>query len=86
MVNIWPIIAEYLEASSIHGLRYLSECRNLIVKIIWSLLIGFSFCFAFNLIYTFLIQSHEEPLLTTLETIPTQDVPFPAITIRYIFT
>ena len=74
-------LSDYLEQSSIHGLRYLSEGRNFLEKFIWFTLIVVSLCFAGHLIKTTIEENEAEPVLTTIETATIEDVPFPAITI-----
>ena len=83
LVRARPIITEYLEVTTIHGLRYLMECRNIIEKLLWLAIICFSFGYSAHIIQTFFIDNDREPILTTIGTSRIQDVPFPAITIRY---
>ena len=83
MVSVRTIIAEYLEVTTIHGLRYLMECRNIVEKGFWLLIICFCFGFAAHLIQSFFVDNDREPILTTIGTSRVQEVPFPAITIRH---
>ena len=82
-VSARPIIAEYLEVTTIHGLRYLMECRNLVEKVLWLLIICMSFGYSAHLIQSFFVDNDREPILTTIGTSRVQEVPFPAITIRH---
>ena len=82
-VSVRPIIAEYLEVTTIHGLRYLMECRNLMEKLFWLLIICLSFGYAAHTIQSFFVDNDREPILTTIGTSRVQEVPFPAITIRH---
>ena len=81
----WSTVKEnvitYLLTTTIHGLRYLHDGRNLFEKLIWLIIIGASFSGAIWFIYHGLKEANEEPILTTLETTEVQNVPFPAITI-----
>ena len=74
-------VSEYLVESSIHGLRYLAEGRNVLEKVGWSLIILISLYFAGTMISTSIEDNEKEPILTTIETTSIQNVPFPAITI-----
>ena len=80
--SIRPIIAEYLEVTTIHGLRYLKECRNIVEKVFWLLIIIVSFGYAIYTIQSFFHDTQINPIVTTVETAKVQEVPFPAITIR----
>ena len=82
-VSARPIIAEYLEVTTIHGLRYLIECRNIVEKVFWLLIICLSFGYAAHTIQSFFVDNDREPILTTIGTSRVQEVPFPAITIRH---
>ena len=75
-------IIQYLEETTIHGLRYLSVGRNFAEKSVWLIGIAISFSFAGYLIQTTIDQAESEPVLTTIETGLVKDVPFPAVTIR----
>ena len=82
-VRVRPIITEYLEVTTIHGLRYLMECKSIIEKLFWLAIICFSFGYSAHIIQTFFVDNDREPILTTIGTSRIQDVPFPAITIRH---
>ena len=83
MASVRPIIADYLEVTTIHGLRYLKECRNLMEKAFWFIIICFSFGYSIHTIQSFFVANDREPILTTIGTSRVQEVPFPAITIRH---
>ena len=71
----------YLEQSTIHGLRYLSEGK-IFEKLIWLIIIIVSSSFAGYMINATIEENENEPVLTNVETTSVQNVPFPAITIR----
>ena len=75
-------LSDYLEQSSIHGLRYLSEGRNILEKLIWLILILVSLSLACHWIQITVDENESEPVLTTMETTTIGDIPFPAITIK----
>ena len=83
LVRAKLIIAEYLEVTTIHGLRYLMECKTIMEKLFWLLIICLSFGYSTYIIQSFFDENESKPILTTIETSLVQDVPFPAITIRY---
>ena len=80
--NFRITIDEYLRNTTIHGLLYLSECKQLWEKLSWVLVISIASGFAFQMIYTSIDEFEREPIITTLETTSVVNVPFPAITIR----
>ena len=79
--HISQAVKEYLVESSIHGLRYLVECKNLVEKVGWSLIIVTSLYIAGIMISTSIEDNENEPILTTIESTSITNVPFPAITI-----
>ena len=74
-------LIQYLEETTIHGLRYLSVGRGL-EKFVWFIVIAISFSIAGYLIQTTIQENENEPVLTNIETALAKEVPFPAITIR----
>ena len=80
-ITVKENIITYLLTTTIHGLRYLHDGRNLFEKLIWLIIIGASFSGAIWFIVHGLKEANEEPILTTLETTAVQNVPIPAITI-----
>ena len=81
--RVRQIATEYFEVTTIHGLRYLMECKSIIEKLFWLAIICFSFGIAAHLIQSFFAEVKSNPILTTIDTARVQDVPFPAITIRH---
>ena len=80
-ITVKENIITYLLTTTIHGLRYLHDGRNLFEKLIWLIIIGASFSGAIWFILNGLNEANDEPILTSLETIEVKNVPFPAITI-----
>ena len=79
--NISQCISSYFSVSSIHGFRYLVDCKNNIEKFCWCFVIAMSLYFAGWMIWTSIEDNNEEPILTTIETTSIKNVPFPAVTI-----
>ena len=71
----------YFVESSIHGLRYLVDGKNLVEKLCWCLIIVISLYLAGTMISTSIEENEREPILTTIETSSIINVPFPAITV-----
>ena len=84
LISIKGIINEYLGVTSIHGLRYLMESRNIVEKVSWLIIISLSFGFCVHIIHSHFTENNNKPILTTVEMASVQEIPFPAITIRYI--
>ena len=82
--SVKAIINEYLGMTSIHGLRYLRDSRNIVEKVSWLIIISLSFGFCVHIIHSHFTENDNKPILTTVEMVSVQEVPFPAITIRYI--
>ena len=74
-------INEYLESTTIHGFSYLSIKHNLLVKSAWFVIICTCFTLAALLIQQSIEEARLNPVMTNVETIPVQNVPFPAVTI-----
>ena len=82
MKRIFQGLVQYLEETTIHGLRYLSVGKDFVEKFVWFVVIAISFSIAGYLIQTTIKENENEPVLTTIETGLAKDVPFPAVTIR----
>ena len=80
--SVKAIINEYLGMTSIHGLRYLRDSRNIVEKVSWLIIICMSFGFCFHIIQSHFSDIDKKPILTTVEMVSVQEVPFPAVTIR----
>ena len=80
--SVKAIINEYLGMTSIHGLRYLMDSRNIVEKVSWLIIICMSFGFCVHIIQSHFSDIDKKPILTTVEMVSVQEVPFPAVTIR----
>ena len=74
---------EYFRDTTIHGLRYIIEGRNVYEKILWTLLVVTAFTKGGSIIVQTYITWDDEPLQTTIDkmAVPITELPFPAITI-----
>ena len=81
--SVKAIINEYLGMTSIHGLRYLRDSRNIVEKVSWLIIISLSFGFCVHIIHSHFTENDNKPILTTVEMASVQEVPFPSVTIRY---
>ena len=66
--NSRETVDQYLQTTSIHGLLYLSECKQFGEKLIWLIVVAIGLFFAGDMIYTSIDEGQRNPLLTTLET------------------
>ena len=71
---------EYCDSTSIHGLAYLKSSQTFIEKLLWALIIITCFTLAGLLIFAHFKDADENPILTNIETISVQEIPFPAVT------
>ena len=70
-------IAEYLDSTTIHGLAYLIASRNIIEKLAWFGIILTCFTLAGLLISQGIEEAEENPIITSIETIPVQEIIVP---------
>ena len=80
--KLWQSVAEYFESTSIHGFSHLRASKTLLGKALWILIIGSCFSLAALLICESIEEANENPILTNIETVSVQDIPFPAVTIN----
>ena len=73
-------LSEFLETSTIHGLSYISTTRRLI-RLIWILIVIGGFSGACFLIFLSFKDWDENPISTTIETLPIESVTFPEVTV-----
>ena len=59
------LLSDYLEASSLHGLKYLSESKSLLFKLVWFVSISTSFSAAVYIIYSNIVQWENNPSVIT---------------------
>ena len=79
---MWQSVAEYFESTSIHGFSHLRASKTLLGRLLWILIIGSCFSLAALLICESIDEANDNPILTNIETISVQDIPFPAVTIN----
>ena len=80
--KMWQSVAEYFESTSIHGFSHLRASKTLLGRLLWILIIGSCFSLAALLICESIEEANDNPILTNIETISVQDIPFPAVTIK----
>ena len=59
------LLSGFLEATSVHGLRYLTGSQNLLARIVWSVCIAASFTVAGWVIYFNVLQWENSPASIT---------------------
>ena len=73
-------VRAFLDSSTIHGLSYISNTRRLI-RLFWILIVIAGFTGAGVLIYQSFEDWSDNPVTTTIETLPIKDATFPKITV-----
>ena len=73
-------VSEFLESSTIHGLTYISTTRKL-VRLFWILIVIGGFSGASFLIFLAFKGWDENPISTTIETLPIEKVTFPKVSV-----
>ena len=79
--TVQTTLYEFLESTTIHGLVYISTCKNRWARVLWICTIILGFGGAGYLIYDSFNDWAESPTVTSVETFPISDVPFPEVTI-----
>ena len=74
-------VSEYLESTTIHGFSYLSLGRNICEKLVWTAIICTCFTLGALLIHQSIEEAQQNPVMTNVETISGNKIPFPAITV-----
>ncbi len=73
----------YLANSSLHGLHYVGEGKTWIERLTWAALSFMAFSAAGLLMAKTLQENADNPFVTTMEQIPVQEMPFPAVSIKH---
>ena len=58
----------YLQETTVHGLRYLSEGRNVFERLFWFCIISAGFTLSTYMIWKSLAEAYDNPILTTIDT------------------
>ena len=75
------ILKEFLEATTIHGLYYISTCKSRIAKAGWMVVVALGFAASTFLIHSSFADWAESPVATTITPHSVDDLPFPNVTI-----
>ena len=75
------ILKEFLEATTIHGLYYISTCKSWFAKAGWMVVVALGFAASTFLIHSSFADWAESPVATTITPHPVADLPFPNVTI-----
>ncbi len=70
-----------MRGTTLHGFVYLVEERSVLVRLIWLLLIIVAFILVGLLFGLSVQEARNNPFVTTLDSVPIEEVPFHAITI-----
>ena len=73
-------VKQFLESSTIHGLAYIATTRRH-VRVFWVCAVIAGFSSAFMIILQSFENWSENPVTTTLETLPISDITFPKVTV-----
>ena len=74
-------VREFLEASTIHGLTYISTSKNKFTKLLWIGIVICGFLTASNLINNAFLDWEKSPIATSIETFPISELHFPKIVV-----
>ena len=73
-------LKEFLDSSTIHGLSYISSSKR-IWRVFWTLVVATGFSTAGIMIYQAFQGWEENPITTTIETLPIDKLDFPKVTV-----
>ena len=71
----------FLESSTIHGLLYIATSSQNLVKLFWIFVVFTGFTVAGSIIFISFRDWKENPIKTTIETLPITDITFPKVTV-----
>ena len=74
-------VKSFLESSSIHGVAYIATTKKNAVRIFWIVVVLSGFTTACHLIYQSFNNWSENPIATTIETRPINEIKYPTITV-----
>ena len=74
------VLTSFLENSSIHGLGFIAQTRAF-ARLFWIIVVILGFTLASLLIMTSFQDWTDNPVTTTIDTLPISEVPFPRITV-----
>ncbi len=80
MVVLLRHARDYMRETTVHGLRYLVEERSIPIKCLWLAAISACFSVVLAAFASSLRDARDSPFITTLDTVPVHEVPFPAVT------
>lgn len=79
--GIKSAITDYFENTSIHGFRYVSEGRGWLYRLFWIINLVLAFCILYYFANQILQEAEENPTIATIDEVPIDLVPSPAISI-----
>lgn len=74
-------LKEFLEGSTIHGLVHISTAKPKVARVVWTVIVLFSFMAAGVLINNSFVSWSEYPISSTISTHPISGLKFPKVTI-----
>ena len=75
------ILKEFLDATTIHGLYYISTCKSWFAKAGWMVVVALGFAASTFLIHSSFADWAKSPVATTITPHSVADLPFPNVTI-----
>ena len=79
--SLKTVLGDFLNTSSIHLMVHVANATSNWAKFVWSVVILLGFIIAFCLINDSFDSWNESPFITTVETLPILDAPFPVVTV-----
>ncbi|RZC37263.1 ASC domain containing protein [Asbolus verrucosus] len=81
--NVRKYLREYNEVTGIHGLRYLTEKRSTVEKIVWAIILSLTLAGCIYMMYEIVMKYENSPVVVSFSTkdTPIYEIPFPAVTI-----
>ena len=77
----FAILSEFLENSTIHGLRHISTAKSFLGRVLWVTIVVACFAVAISMISNSYKEWQESPVSTTITTHPITELEFPTVTV-----
>ncbi|XP_059097852.1 uncharacterized protein LOC131892113 [Tigriopus californicus] len=79
---MWTTAKSFLKETSIHGFSHIADDQNGVERLVWSVIMVTAITTASFMIVQTMNEAYENPLTTSVQSIPITDIPFPAVTIE----
>lgn len=79
---MWATTKSFLKETSIHGFSHIANDQTILERVVWSAIMVTAVTTASIMIVQTMNEVYENPLTSSVQSIPINDIPFPAITVE----